>query len=296
MVGRLLRRALLLATLVACGSAPAPPHVRLPDAVTARAAPASSLAFAPWDGIYVSKQREDAFLWVRTRASGISAWAGANLSFATTTRTPEGGWQFQITDGSDHGTLTLAPPASDGAAWRATLQPTGITYEQRVEPLEARVRAQLAVGARFVRVKDEALDDGGSLDATTRDVITILPRGRTRAELPDSPRSASCFVDALGPVMEGHGQTRAMPLPEEGSLGVVYANLNELGRGCSEQDGDPEVSGVDGSLFFFAYRDGRTVAVMLIGYMDAKIFLAPRTTRADVDALKRAVDGAFESR
>ncbi len=264
--------------LVACARAS---HVQLPESPLPRppvvAATSAALSFSPWDGVYLPKRRDGTFTWVRTRAEGISMWGGVDAEFKANTRTRDGGWILQILGSED--TLTLVPPLG-GGAWRMTRQSIDETPpdDQRVEPLEARVRARLAVGDRFVRW------DRRRLARAAHDVITILERGRARTELLDGPKGEPCIIDAMGPALLENRDPRPMPLPDEGSLGVVYWKLYRTAAECPEPYPDPDHLGEDGEMRMFADREGRVVGIVL-AYAPGEVFVAPNVTQTDVDAM-----------
>ena len=235
------------------------------------------LVFSPWDGVYIPERREAKMMSVRTRASGVSMSLASDLQATTSTRTPDGGWRFDLTVDNERSSLTLTP----GEPWRAVFRPPDMVFTQHIEPLEARVRARLTVGARFTRIEQDK--------HLTHDTITFFEHAITRSEMPDSPRSGSCFIDVLGIALDRHGAPLPAPLPKEGSLGVVNMTLYQLGQGCPEPRGDPEISGQDGRLVILADREGRVVGVAIISYMYAEPFIAADVAQRELDTILHAI-------
>jgi hypothetical protein len=202
---------------------------------------------------------------------------------------PGGGWRLRMTNaGDDEGFVTLRRPAREGAPWRIAAESAPVAYEQRVGPLEARVRATLLEGQRFVRIDERRLAPGAAVDtAFTRDVITVLDHGLVRVELPDG-RGAACVVDALLPAVDDHGAPVPSPLPSPGSLGIVTYGLGQMGHDCDEFDPDAPAHGSDGGARVFASADGRVSGVLVIGYMYAELFVTPSVTRSDLARMGQA--------
>ena len=202
---------------------------------------------------------------------------------------PGGGWRLRMTDGGDdEGFVTLRPPAREGAPWRIAAESAPVAYEQRVGPLEARVRATLLQGQRFVRIDERRLAPGAAVDtAFTRDVLTVLDHGLVRMELPDG-HGAACVVDALLPAVDDHGAPVPSPLPSAGSLGIVTYSLGKMGHDCDEFDADSPARGSDGGARVFASAGGHVPGVLVIGYMYAELFVAPSVTRVDLEQMARA--------
>ncbi|HEY8089980.1 MAG TPA: hypothetical protein VIF09_19095, partial [Polyangiaceae bacterium] len=221
-------RALLGVAFVACHG-PAPPiagRVSLPAvaAGTQPPSPAAVLTFASADGVYVLVGSDagvsQLVAWVRTMPRGISAAIGPFRGHSEVS-SPGGLWPMRVANGSDGAAVTLRPPDRDGAPWRITADDLPVAYEQRIGPLEARVRARLFVGQRFVRLDRQRFEPDASIEtALAHDVITVLERGLVRIELPDGP-GLSCGIDALMPLVGENGVPLPSPLPPAGDLGVV---------------------------------------------------------------------------
>jgi len=297
------RHALVVATLLVAACTPQAPVTRSAIATAARSSrPASQAApaptFAPWDGLYVITGADAGVgqptAWVRTLTTGVSLAFGPFVATASGAPGPTGLRATIADDGETHA-LTLAPPAQAGAPWRIVFDGTPIGYEQHVGELEARVREHLIEGQRFRRIDQRNLSDTGPIDAAkTNDVLIVLPHGLVRTELPDSPRSAPCFVDALVPMTTEAGAPLASPLPAPGALGVVRYTMPKVKESCDEVDPDAQAHGNDGGAFFFATRDGRIPGLLMASYMYAELFVAPDCTRGDLATMTRAAQDALE--
>lgn len=295
-----MRCGLLLGVVVACappaqpvGAVAPAPH---PAESAAAGAPAPALAFAPWDGVYLLRSGESshAFAWMRTLGSGVSFAIGPFVA-RSTAATPDGGRRLRVVDGDRTYGLALRPPGRDGLPWSVSIDGETIRYEQHVGPLEAPVRARLVEGARFVRLDQRNLGPAGPLeDALTRDVITVLPRGLVRMELPDSHGAASCAIDALMPTLDDDGKPLPSPLPPEGALGVVAYTMLKVDEGCSGRSLDADASGIDGGLRLFADRTGWIAGALVVGYMYSEVFVAPRVSRVDLERMRRAAQEEME--
>lgn len=232
--------------------------------------------------------------WVRTLTKGVSIGIGPFVTTAAGTPGP-GGLRTTVTDDRETHVMTLSPPVQPGAPWRIGFDGVSLGYEQHVEPLEAIVRERLVVGQRFTRIDQQNLSATGPLDAAkTHDVLTVLPRGLVRTELPDTPRAAGCFVDALVPMYSEQGVPLAAPLPAPGALGVVRYMMPKVKEDCDDVDPDAPAHGVDGGAFFFVSRDGRIPGLLMEGYMYAEFFVASDCTRGDVATMMRAAQEALE--
>lgn len=232
-------------------------------------------------------------VWVRTLTTGVSLGFGPLVT--TLAGTPgAAGLRGTVSDDRETHGLTLSPPAQTGAPWRIVFDGTPIGYEQHVGELEARVRAHLIEGQRFTRIDQQNLSADGPIDAAkTNDVLVVLPRGLVRTELPDSPRAAPCFVDALLPMTSEEGAPLASPLPAPGALGVVRYTMAKVSD-CSDADADAPAHGADGGAFFFATREGRVPGLLMAGYMYGEIFVAPGCTRGDLETIARAARQELE--
>ncbi|HTQ47556.1 MAG TPA: hypothetical protein VMI75_32595 [Polyangiaceae bacterium] len=296
------RHALVTATLVFAACTPQAPATRSAMATAApssRAPPPAAPAptFASWDGLYVITDTDAggrSTAWVRTLTTGVSLAFGPFVVTASGVPGPAG-LRTTITDDGGTHALTLAPPAQAGAPWRLVFDGASIGFELHVGELEARVREHLIEGQRFTRIDQSKLAATGPIDAAkTNDVLVVLPRGLVRVELPDSPRAAPCFVDALVPMTTDAGAPFASPLPAAGALGVVRYAMPKVTGNCADVDPDAQAHGNDGGAFFFATRDGRVPGLLMAGYMYAELFVAPDCTRGDLATMTRAAQEALE--
>jgi hypothetical protein len=259
-----------------------------------QAAPAPT--FASWDGLYVliGAGAGHSTALVRTLTTGVSFAFGPFIVKASDAPGPTG-LRATITEEGETHALTLAPPAQAGATWRIVFEGDPMGYEQHVGELEASVREHLVEGQRFTRIDPRNLSPTGPMAAAmTNDVLVVLPRGLVRTELPDSPRSAPCFVDALVPLMTDAGAPLASPLPAAGALGVVRYSMSKVKEDCDAVDPDAEAHGNDGGVSFFATRGGRIPGLLMASYMYAELFVAPDCTRGDLATMGRAAQEALE--
>jgi hypothetical protein len=232
--------------------------------------------------------------WVRTLTAGVSLAFGPFVATATGAPGPAG-LRATITDDGETHALTLTPPAQASAPWRIIFDGISIGYEQHVGELEARVREHLIEGQRFTRIDQRNLSSTGPIDAAkTNDVIIVLPHGLVRTELPDTPRAAPCFVDALVPMASEAGAPLPSPLPAPGALGVVRYAMSKVKESCDAVDPDAQANGNDGGAFFFATRDGRIPGLLMASYMYAELFVAPDCTRGDLAMMARAAKESLE--
>ncbi len=296
--------ALLLVASAHAACRPTAPARRSPvatPAAPASAPPTGAAAgptFAPWDGLYVLTGADAGVgqpaAFVRSLTTGVSFVSGPFVTKMAGTP-GSAGLRATLTDEGETHALTLAPPARAGAPWRIVFDGISIGYEQRVGELEAVVRAHLVVGQRFTRIDQRDLSPTDPIDAAkTHDFVAVLARGLVRTELPDSPRAAPCFVDALVPLTTEEGAPLASPLPAPGALGVVRYQMGKVKEDCDDFDPDAQAHGADGGAFFFASRDGRIPGVLLVSYMYAELFVAPECTRGDVAMMARAAQEALE--
>jgi hypothetical protein len=297
------RHALVVATLLIAACTPQAPVTRSgvvaarPSAKPPAAAPPGP-TFAPWDGLYVITGTDAGVgqptAWVRTLTTGVSLGFGTIVAKASGAPGPAG-LRATVTGDGETNALTLAPPAQAGAPWRIVFDGVSIGYEQRVGELEARVREHLIEGQRFTRIDQRNLSATGPIDAAkTNDVLVVLPRGLVRVELPDYPRAAPCFVDALVPMATEAGAPFDSPLPAAGALGVVRYSMPKVKEDCEDVDPDAQGHGADGGAFFFATRDGRIPGLLMASYMFAELFVAPDCTRGDLATMARAAQEALE--
>ncbi len=297
------RHALVVATLLVVACTPQAPVTR---SAMATAAPSSrppspgapAPTFASWDGLYVITGADagvgEPTAWVRTLTKGVSLAFGPFVAAAAGAPGPAG-LRATITDDGQTQGLTLAPPTRAGAPWHIVFDGTPIGYEQHIGELEAHVREHLIEGQRFTRIDQRNLSPTGPIDAAkTNDVLVVLPHGLVRTELPDSPRSAPCYVDALVPMTTEAGAPLASPLPAPGALGIVRYTMPKVKESCDDVDPDAQAHGNDGGAFFFATRDGRIPGLLMASYMYAELFVAPDCTRGDLATMTRAAQDALE--
>jgi hypothetical protein len=268
----------------------------VPDSASAPVLPAPSQpgapTFAPLDGLYLltggNTRSAHSIAWARATPHGVTVSIGPFTGTAHDAL-PGGGWRLHLANGGDDGGfVTLRPPAREGGSWHIAAASAPVTYEQRVGPLEARMRATLLQGQRFVRIDERRLAPGAAVDtAFTRDVVTVLDHGLVRVELPDG-RGAACVVDALLPAVDDHGAPVPSPLPAAGSPGVVTYSLGKMGHDCGEFDPDAPAHGLDGGVRVFASTDGHIPGLLVIGYMYAELFVSPSVTRSDLAQMGKA--------
>lgn len=287
--------------LAACQPAAQPnpsPVVLPPVAASTPAKPPAVPTFAAPDGVYVqvgvdAGPERSPVAWVRTVPRGVALSIGP-LSGRAETASPGGVWRMRVVDPDETAMVTLRPPEQVGAPWRITVDDSPVAFEQRVGPLEARVRGQLLVGQRFVRLDQERLSPDAAVDdAYTHDVITVLEHGLVRLELPDG-HGAACVVDALMPLVDEHGVPAPSPVPDVGQLGVVPYALPKLHENCDDLPPDDDAHGSDGVAYAFADAGGRVAGLLVASYMYAEIFVAPGLSRADLARMERAARTELE--
>ena len=295
------RVASALALAAACGQPRATaPVVSLPTVAAAvhdAAAPESSRTFAPWDGVYVvrggdpGKTPEPAF--VRTLSHGVALTLN-NTRVRSEGRPSEGPVAFHLAEDGRTYTLTLSPPPRDGEPWALGLtmgppppnpQGADTSWQQRVSEADRRMRDKLLVGAQFRRVDEHALEsDAGLSTGLTHDTLTVLPHGLVRMDMPDS-RFQVCVVDLLVPLVD-------RPNSEPGIVRYAMAKVEE---DCDDKALDGPEHGGDGAAFFFTHADGEATAVYCVAYMSAELFVGPKATRAEFEALLEAANRDLEN-